>query len=405
MFEFNEKQLWKDRIGQTAKEYIQYLKYIFNGHLVLVFVFLLGTAAYYYQAWLQHLPENFPAGMIMSILLALLVTKSPTYTYLKEADKIFLIPIETKMTSYFKKCMMVSFIIQAYLLIIGLGILMPMYAQMNNQKFHSFWYFLVVLFGSKGLNLVIRWHIQYFINTTYHYIDSIIRFCVNAVLLYFLFINSNPIFIIIPFLLLVFLWIYFQYATKMKGVKWEYLIAQDEKRLASFYLFANMFTDVPKLKNRIKRRKLLDLFVRLIKFDGNKTFTHLFWRTYFRSGDYLGLTIRLTVIGALTLFFLSFGLGQVLLVILFLFLTGLQLIPLWNAYQDKIWIDLYPLPTTLKIKSFKNLISTVLLLQGMLLSLALFFKGEVLIAVYSISASFVFTYLFVNFYLNKKRLS
>ena len=54
MFEFNEKQLWRARAGQTAKEYGQYLKYIFNGHLVIVLVFLLGTAAYYYQAWLKR---------------------------------------------------------------------------------------------------------------------------------------------------------------------------------------------------------------------------------------------------------------------------------------------------------------------------------------------------------------
>ncbi|MEM5594225.1 ABC transporter permease [Niallia circulans] len=39
MFEFNEKQLWRERAGQTAKEYSQYLKYILNGHVVIVLVF------------------------------------------------------------------------------------------------------------------------------------------------------------------------------------------------------------------------------------------------------------------------------------------------------------------------------------------------------------------------------
>ncbi|WP_445486579.1 ABC transporter permease [Niallia sp. 03133] len=405
MFEFNEKQLWKDRIGQTAKEYIQYLKYIFNGHLLLVFVFLLGTAAYYYQAWLKRLPEHFPAGIIMSILLALLVTKSPVYTLLKDADKIFLIPVEVRMARYFIKCMMISFIVQAYFLIIGLGVLMPMYAQMNNQNFRLFWYFLVVLFVSKGLNMFIRWHVQYFINTNYHYIDSIIRYCINMILLYFLFSNSNPIFVVMTLLMLILLLLYFHHATKWKGVNWEYLIGQDEKRLSSFYLFANMFTDVPKLKNRIKRRKLFDLFVKRIRFDGNKAFIHLFWRTYFRSGDYFGLTVRLTIIGGGTLYFLSFGLGQVLLALLFLFLTGLQLIPLWNAYQDKLWVDLYPLAGALKTKSFKSLISTVLLLQSILLSLIIFLKGDLAISLFSIVGSFLFIYLFVRFYLNRKRLS
>ncbi|MFT8321845.1 MAG: ABC transporter permease [Bacillus sp. (in: firmicutes)] len=405
MFEFNEKQLWKDRVGQTAKEYGQYLKYIFNGHLVLVFVFLLGTAAYYYQAWLKLLPESFPVGIIMSILLALLVTKSPIYTFLKEADKIFLIPVEVKMASYFIKCVFISFVVQAYFLLIGLSVLMPMYAQLNEQGFRPFWYFLIVLLVSKGLNMFIRWHVQYFVNTNYHYIDSGIRYCINAVLLYFLFTNSNPIFLIITIILLSALLLYFHHATKWKGVNWELLIGQDEKRLSSFYLFANMFTEVPKLKNRIKRRKILDVFVQLIPFDGNKAFGHLFWRTYFRSGDYFGLTVRLTVIGGLTLYFLSFGPGQVLLAILFLFLTGLQLIPLWNAYQDKIWVDLYPLKETLRTKSFKSLILTVLLLQSVLLAIVIFVKGDLENAFYALACSFVFSYLFVRFYMNKKRLS
>ena len=43
------------------------------------------------------------------------------------------------------------------------------------------------------------------------------------------------------------------------GLKWDLLIAQEEKRMASFYRLANLFTDVPKLKDTVKRRKWLDI--------------------------------------------------------------------------------------------------------------------------------------------------
>jgi len=405
MFEFNEQQLWKERAGNTVKEYAQYLKYIFNGHLVLVFVFLLGTAAYYYQEWLSHIPQSFPASLIMCIILAWFVTVSPTYTFLKDADRIFLIPVELKMASYFIKCMLVSFIFQVYILFILLGIFMPMYAVLNNNSFHSFWFFFAILIIAKGLNMLIRWHVQYFVNVNSHYIDSIIRYLVNAVLLYFVFSKTSIVYIFLVFCILAGLYLYYQQATRNKGIKWEFLIAQDEKRLSSFYLFANMFTDVPQLKNRIKRRRVLDIFVRSISFDSSKTFTHLFWRTFFRSGDYLGLVLRLTIIGGVTLFFLSFGYGQVLLAILFLFLTGLQLIPLWNAYQDKLWVDLYPLPADLRIRAFKQLLAMILAIEGILLSLSIFIKGDVLISFISLLSSFVFTFMFVIFYVTKKRLS
>lgn len=402
MFEFDEKQLWKERTGQTAKEYGQYLKYIFNGHLVIVLVFLLGTAAFYYQAWLKTIPNDFPVALIMSIILTFFLTNSPTYTFLKDADRIFLIAVETKMKKYFLKSMVVSFVIQGYLLLILLAALMPLYAQVHDGDFSRFWYLLIVLLISKGANLLIRWHIQYYVNVRYHYIDMVVRFFVNLAILYLLFADSSPLFILALLLLMAFLLIYFQKATSNKGVKWEYLIEQDEKRLASFYRFANMFTEVPKLRNRIKRRRLLDLLFSRIPYAKEKVFTHLYWRTYIRAGDYFGLTIRLTLISGIFIFFLSFGPGQVFISVLFVFLTGLQMLPLWNAYDNKLWVTIYPVAASFKEKSFKQIIAIILSCQGMILSLIIALKGDFLYALISLVVNGVFIAFFVLLYINKK---
>jgi ABC-2 type transport system permease protein len=44
---FDEKKLWKDRSVHRLKEFGVYLRYILNGHLVVVLLFLIGTAAFY----------------------------------------------------------------------------------------------------------------------------------------------------------------------------------------------------------------------------------------------------------------------------------------------------------------------------------------------------------------------
>ena len=401
MFEFKEKHLWKERAGQTAKEYGQYLKYIFNGHLVIVLVFLLGTAAFYYQAWLKTIPNDFPVALIMSIILTLFLTNSPTYTFLKDADRIFLIAVETKMKKYFLKSMMVSFVIQGYLLLILLAALMPLYAQVHGGDFGRFWYLLIVLLIGKGANLLIRWHIQYYVNVRYHYIDMVVRFLINLVILYLLFADSSP-FILALLLIMAFLLIYFQKATSNKGIKWEYLIEQDEKRLASFYRFANMFAEVPKLKNRIKRRRFLDLLFRRVPYAKEKVFSHLYWRTYIRAGDYLGLTVRLTLISGIFTFFLSFGPGQVLISVLFVFLTGLQLMPLWNAYDNKLWINIYPVASSYREKSFKQIMASILGCQGIILSLIIALKGDLLYSLISLLVNGAFIVFFVLLYINKK---
>ena len=400
---FDEKLLWKERLSRTSKELSRYLRYIFNGHLVIVFIFLLGTAAYYYQEWLKTLPETFPAAAIMAVLMSLLLTYSPIYTFMSEADRIFLLPLETKLDGYFKKSIWISFFVQMYLLIIGLAVLMPLYAVMNEGDFKSFFPFLVVILLSKGMNLFIRWYVQLYREVTVHRVDSAIRFFVNCVLLFLLFSNANAYLVIVPMILLVGLIVYYRNQTRNKGIKWEFLIEQDERRMTAFYRLANMFTDVPKLKNKVKRRQWLDTLLAGISYHHDQTYSYLLGRTFLRSGDYLGLLVRLSVIGGVAIYYLTYGIGQIVLVVLFLYLTGFQLLPLWKHHQNHSMLELYPVSQRIKEVSFLRILRNILALQALLLSVVILIKGDPLAAVISLLAGIAFSIYFVYFY-SKRRL-
>ena len=43
----------------------------------------------------------------------------------------------------------------------------------------------------------------------------------------------------------------------------------------------------------------------------DQTFTYLLARTFLRSGDYLGLLVRLSIIGGVAIYYLTFGIGQI----------------------------------------------------------------------------------------------
>jgi ABC-2 type transport system permease protein len=187
------------------------------------------------------------------------------------------------------------------------------------------------------------------------------------------------------------------------GLKWDLLIAQEEKRMASFYRLANLFTDVPKLKDTVKRRKWLDIFIHSISFSQNKTYHYLFARTFLRASDYLGLFIRLTVIGALALYFISFGWGQMVLSLLFIYLTGFQLLPLWNHHQNRLWIDLYPVSQKYKMAAFHSILKMILYMQSTVFTLIVLVKGEWIYALGVLLSGLLFSFLFVNVY-SKKRL-
>ncbi|QED47137.1 ABC transporter permease [Cytobacillus dafuensis] len=401
---FDEKKLWKERFNTWLKEIARYSRYIFNGHIVIVMVFLLGTAAFYYQEWLKTIQEQFPVAIIMAMAIAFILTYSPINTFLTEADKIFLLPLESRLKGYFTRSIIASFIIHAYLLFIGLGVFMPLYARVNDGDFKKYVPFLIAILLMKVLNLFIRWKVQYYVETKVHVFDSIIRYAVNAVFLYFLFSGAGLIFLLPEAALLLIMLFYYDKSTKEKGLKWEFLIEADERRRTSFYRLANLFTDVPKLRQRVKRRKWLDWVFSKLPFAQNVTFSHLYARTFLRAGDYFGLFIRLTLIGAGIIYFFSFGLGQVLVVLLIVYLTGFQLVPLWNHHSNKLWIKLYPVNEQLKIQSFKRLLTNVLYCQTVLLTITIFIKGEWKMAILSLAAGFGLSYFFSNVYIQKKLL-
>ncbi|MGM0902346.1 MAG: ABC transporter permease [Bacillota bacterium] len=400
---FNAQELWKERFGLFVKETSRYLRYIFNGHLVIVFLFLLGTAGFYYQEWIKTLGPEFPAAIIMAVLLALVLTYSPTLTFLSEADKIFLLPLETKLGDYFKRGMILSLVLQSYLLLIILALVMPMYVKVTGTSFSIFIPYLILLVVMKGLNLLIRWKVEYDIDSSSHKVDSTVRYFVNGVMLYLLFSGANLILIAVPAVVLVLLTIFYHRQAKDKGLKWEHLIEQEEKRMGAFYRIANLFTDVPKLKDQVKRRKWLDVFLGNVSFSQKNTFSHIYLRTFFRSGDYWGLFLRLTIIGAIAIYFLTYGPGQTIIALLFLYLTGFQLLPLWNHHQHKLWLDLYPVGITVKEKAFTKLLTMIMVIQSGVFGLVILVKQDPLTAGFTVILCLVFTFAFVHLYSKKRR--
>jgi ABC-2 type transport system permease protein len=399
---FDEKKLWKDRSVHRLKEFGVYLRYILNGHLVVVMLFLLGTGAFYYQNWIRTLSTEFPAEIILAVLLGLIVTHSPVYTFLLEADQVFLIPLETRLKNYFLRSGLLSLVFQGYILLMVLALLMPIYAHVSGNGFQSFLIFFLILLAVKTWNIAVNWRIHYYVEPSVYIWDMFVRYFMNVLFVYFLFNHAHVLFLLVFALIMLFYYRSFSVRTKQKGLKWDMLIAQEEKRMASFYRLANLFTDVPKLKDTVKRRKWLDVVLQSISFSQDKTYHYLFARTFLRSSDYLGLFIRLTAIGGFALYFISFGIGQIILSLLFIYLTGFQLLPLWNHHQNKLWLTIYPVSLKHKSTAFHSILRIILFTQSFIFTLIIFIKGEWLFSFFVFLSGLLFSFLFVNFYSQKR---
>ncbi|CAM3651447.1 ABC transporter permease [Mesobacillus zeae] len=400
---FNADALWKERFGQFIKETGRYLRYIFNGHLVIVFLFLIGTAGFYYQEWVKTLEQGFPGALIMAVVLSVVITYSPIHTFLTEADKIFLLPLETKLGTYFKKSGIFSFFLQIYLLVVLLAVAMPMYVQTEKGSFRSYFIFLIALAVLKAINLMVRWRVQYFIEPGIHKGDSFVRYFVNLVFMFLLFSGASAVIVVLPAVILILLYMYYSSQSKDKGLKWEFLIEHEEKRMSAFYRLANLFTDVPQLKNKVKRRKWLDWVLSGLPYRQDKVYTHIYGKTFFRSGDYFGLFTRLTLIGAVALYYLTYGPGQMILALLFLYLTGFQLQPLWSHHENKLWMQLYPVDHRQREQSFSAFFTGVLFLQTAVFAAVLILKQQYNSALLTALAGLLFSLYFVRIYSKKRR--
>jgi ABC-2 type transport system permease protein len=391
--------LWKERLQLYSIEMRRYLKYIFNDHLLFVAIFALSGGAYYYSSWVKTIDSSFPIGLVMGIVLGICLTVSPIYTLLKEADKVFLLPIETRLHFYFRKAISLSFVIQAYILLMVLAVLMPMYVQSTGSSYRSFFYLLIVILIMKYWNLLLQWAALKYQDNQVALIHWIIRFALNSVFIFF--IVEKASFWLIGLLILLFIgaFIYFHQGVKAKTLKWDLLVEKEERRLTAFYRFANLFTDVPKLKGQIKRRKWLDPFINGIRYDQKNTYRFLFARTFIRASEYFGLFVRLTILGGLILFFSDQRYLMMGIAILFLYLTGFQLIPMIRFHELKIWMNLYPIQGDIKVKSFLKVIHIVLNIQAVIFGVLAIISSTWLNGVIVFIVSIVFVFILVKVYI------
>jgi len=390
----NSKMIWGTRLKERMKEMSKYLRYMLNGHLLFVLIIALGAGAYYYQQWVESLSESFPAEWMFIPIFTYLLTTGTIITFLKEPDKVFLLPFETKMNDYFKRSFMLSFGLQSYYILMVFLVGAPLFHKTIELPMNTLLFLLILIF-LKGTNLFIRFFVDYDKDNRTGYIDFWIRLLLNGAIIYFLFQQSTMIYLIILIVLLIAYTIYFYQLAKDKSIHWDKLISIEEKKMATFYRLANLFTDVPKLKNKIKRRKLLDVLYKNIRYSQKSTFTFLFMRSFIRNGDYFGLVLRLTIIGSVLIAAFQWNVAIWLVGILFLYLTAFQLLSLWKIHDLIIWPDLYPIDEQVKKRSFLRIIFNIVFIQNVIFSLVVVFKGLLLEGILLFLFGSIFTYGFI----------
>jgi ABC-2 type transport system permease protein len=370
------KGFFSQRLQKHQKQMNRYLRYVFNDHFAILSTFLMGGLGLYYSDLLKTLPRPFPlGGLVLLVIWLALLSVGKLATLVKPADLIFLLAKEKQMADYLTQAFRYSLLVPFAVSFLAVGASMPLVVVVTGQTFASFFFYLGTVWLLKISDLWLQRL------SLYQGQNQLKR--QRSLWIVVALISLSASLYVAPWLglilaLLQAVWFYLQCRPTDQLLDWDYMIHLEEKRLHRIYRFINLFTDVPQITAAAKRRKYFDALLKRIPFGHEQTYRYLYARRFLRGVQYSGLFFRLTLIGAVVLFFvqewwLSLGLGC-----LFLYLIGFQLLPLYNEFQYMILTHLYPVAEGQKQAAINWLLLRLLGGTALIFGLVGLFRGAIL---------------------------
>ena len=359
--------LWKKRLNLYLKRMIKYYRYVFNDHFVIALLFLLGGISYTYSNFIKSLNVDlsYPwAKPVVIIVLLVMLQFGKVGTLIDEPDKVFLLPQEKGMREYLMKAQKRTWVSNSVIQIVVWIVLLPfIYYGVHLNLVES----IILLLSQVALKVaqVNLFFIQAFEAKYQAGKYSLILNYVVPLIVYMLGLYASIYFALG---ITVGLILYLKSLSKNKIIQWNYLIDVEKLRLMRKYSFFNLFTDVPQIKKKAKRRKYLDWLIPKFK----NVYGYLFIRAIIRNGEYSGLYIRLTVIEFIVLLFIPKFWLSLVIGMLFIYLIGFQMLPLYKYFDDNVFVHLYPLETNSKGKEFKSILLALLIINALISAIAVY---------------------------------
>lgn len=396
--------LFKKRRTAQTKSLIKYSRYIVNDHFVLLLLLIIGAGGFAYRNYLETVTASMIMPKLFLVILFFLVIISGKITLLvKEADKIFLLPKTTEFRTIFNQQLFYSF--GKAILTIGLvtWLSSPLLFQLLRLTLFEVLATFLAFLSLKWLNLLVQIFPFFSTNKRNYqkYKRSIMLFTLMSVFL-LIFVQKLLItaVLIILFIGTMYLFLSGKIYNK-QTLKWEKMIEVEEKRLQNIYRFIQLFTDVPLLKIRIQRLKWLDPLVERISKGTEDVIEYYLIRLLLRNTTYSSLLIRLTLIGSFLLIYTeSIGLS-LLLISLFIYMAGFQLLSLVYDLDKVLPFHFYPINKQQKEKAVISIIQKILFLMASILALSSFYAlGAKGLLLYPVSILFVI--ILTKFYFTKR---
>lgn len=348
------KSIFKNRQQTNFKKNSKYLPYVFNDHFILIVIILIGYLAYLYANNLKIILQIKPF-ILQVLIIFLLFFELHSFkfvTYLEKPDQNFLLPIINNINDSFVFATVYSLILPVFTFTFTAIILTPILHGINSS--FNFLSILILIFGLT----ILQWAIFIcFQQKIYGKIkDKGFLICKEIILvctLALIFLPCDWLFLLITLTEVILLKCY-DHLKPNSILQINIAISEEEKRQSRILRLFSLFIDLPNKQIPVKRRKYLDFFK---KFNSN--LQNLFLLTFLRSGNYLGLFLRILIINYIVNFFVKDFIVAIVINFTLLYLLLFQLIPIYQQTIDNIYINIFPIAKLKWQRFFRNWLNKV----------------------------------------------
>lgn len=407
----NIENIFSDRRKKEQELKLTYSKYIFNSHLIMFLIIVLGAVLINYSKWIAIASkvELYSVYTAATLVFSYYLVSTKIKTYIKEADAVFLLPLEKYYRKVGLKTVINSTIVHIITVIIFYFVTKPITNLIGNIDRLSIFMLLIVIIWNNLLKYLQVIHYKEVIWS------KLLLFIVIFIQLLEVFFENTAI-RVIYFISIMVLAVFTLHIMKNAGnklnakdqekyvVNWNQAADYDKHRIESYLKFVNMFVDVPLSGVKVARRKYFDILLPKLTKDNFKkenSFKYYYYRVFLRQENTVYLALRLMLLAVLVIYSFKNTYVSGLAIISYSYLTIIQLVPLYKQMSNNIWHSILPVSEDIKIKSYKQLLTSVMIVTTLLLGvvsilLSSFSTMNILVIIGSVVIANIISKIFIG---------
>jgi ABC-2 type transport system permease protein len=321
--------LRQSRAAAFRKEIVPHFRYVFQSGFGLFVSAIFFSALVWYVDLIKNIPVSWPADLVGVGVIVLAAVRAPLRTYLRPADSVFLLPMESRiLQAYVRPALRAAIWAVVLRTLAVFAIYAPIYMRapitMDIANTRSMVIMAALFAIVAGCNVYSGWRERLPASGLWRWGLRIVRWLLTVIVVAALLLK--PLALAIPLMLLsmAVVWLLWRIPAQ-HALPWEKLIGEEEAVRRRWMSFLGWFVDVPTETSKPARRTWIAWIGDFLLWQHRLAWHFLYAKVFLR-GETFGAFWRWTVLsGAVIVVVSGNTLAHIVIYCIVILIVGLQL--------------------------------------------------------------------------------